>query len=111
MLFFFRLLIQFFLSLVCLRIFFIAATATQAESKEEMTSLPTTTPSVQHQFASDIQMEQKQQLLPDRNATEISRMPPDGREFSAKRLSLNGVGEKQQAKRFVEFYFYCFMRA
>lgn len=49
-------------------------------------------------------MEQKQQLLPDRNATEISRMPPDGREFPAKRLSLNGVGEKQQAKRFGDLF-------
>lgn len=74
-----------------------------------MTSLPTT-PSAQHQFASDIRMEQKQQLLPDRNATEISRMPPDGREFPAKRLSLNGVGEKQQAKRFGDLFLLFYVR-
>lgn len=98
MLFSFQL-IQFF-SLLCLRIFSFSPIF-RAESKEDMTSLPTT-PSAQHQFASSTQMEQKQ-LLPDRN-TESSRLPPDGREFPVKRL-MNGFSEKQQTKRLEDLFF------
>jgi hypothetical protein len=73
-----------------------------------MTSLPTT-PSAQHQFASNTQMEQKQQLLPDRNTTESSRLPPDGREFPVKRL-MNGFGEKQKTKRFGDLFLLFYLR-
>ena len=31
-------------------------------------------------------------------------MPPDGREFPVKRLMMNGVGDKQQSKRFGDYF-------
>jgi hypothetical protein len=81
-----------------------AAAAATTESKG-MTSLPT--PSA-HQFTSDTQMEQ---LLSERRAKEVSRMPPDGHEFPSNRM-LNGI--EKQPKRFVRiksfvFYVYCFI--
>ena len=83
-----------------------------------MTSLPT--PSV-HQFTSDTQMEQIPLLLNDQKTTENSRMPPDGHEFPAHKIS-NGFAESQgTTRRFVNLFilldvvdifvvcFYCFM--
>lgn len=66
-----------------------------APESSEMTSLPT--PSA-HQFTSDTQMEQIQ-LFSEKKTAEISRMPPDGHEFPANKIS-NGFAEKP-ARRFV----------